>query len=349
MRIFDKKKHEIGDNSNNNNQAGRDIIINNGVSFSEAKEIALDVYHANFYKLSSEVKGIVDLRAQEFIDDYIKKAIQNKTSMNEFKNPDYQYIFYKAQESYIRNGKEDLKNTLQHILLKRAEVSDFSLKQIVLNESIDIVHKLTPAQINIISILFILNNSIRLKVVNLKTLYNYLDEIFKFLDNKQITAVDSNIQHLNFLGCTTSTLMTSNLINRLKATYSGVFYKGFTKDSFENFIKDNSEFKDINLIPCINDNSKFQIDSVNIYYDFSKKFSKQSLDKLKNFQDSYLMSEYEIEKLVKENYSQYDFVMKIYNFYSSLSLTSVGIAIAIANLTQHSMEFDLDVWINEKE
>ena len=61
------------------------------------------------------------------------------------------------------------------------------------------------------------------------------------------------------------------------------------------------------------------------------------------------MSEYEIEKLVKENYSQYDFVMKIYNFYSSLSLTSVGIAIAIANLTQHSMEFDLDIWINEKE
>lgn len=346
MGLFDKKEHRVGDNSSHNNQAGRDIIIT-GLSYNEAKEIALDVYHANFYKLSLEVKELVDSRAQEFIDDYIEKAVQKKISMDEFKNPDYQYIFYKAQESYIRNGKADLKDTLQYILLKRAEVPDFSLKQIVLNESIEVVHKLTSAQIDIITILFILNHTIGLDVANLQTLYNYLDEKFKFLDGKQITTVNSNVQHLNFLGCTTATLMPNTLPDRLKETYSGIFCKGFSKEIFDYFIKNNPEFKDISLIPCINDNSKFQINCVNFYKVFSSKFSKKSLENLKNFQNPYLMSSDEIEKLIKENYSNYDFLMKIFNFYSGLDLTSVGIAVAIANLSQHSIDFNLDVWINE--
>ena len=146
MGVFDNKESIIGDNSNNNNQAGRDINIYGGISYSDARNIALDVYRSNFYKLSSEVREIIDERAKLFIDDYIKKAVQNNIPVDEFKNPDYQYIFYKAQEGYIRSGRDDLKDILQQVLLKRAKEPDFSLKQIVLNESVNIVNKLTIAQ-----------------------------------------------------------------------------------------------------------------------------------------------------------------------------------------------------------
>lgn len=262
----------------------------------------MDVYRTNFYKLSSEVRKIIDERAKLFIDDYIKKAVQNNIPMDEFKNLDYQYIFYKAQEGYIRSGWDDLKDILQQVLLKRAKEPDFSLKQIVLNESVNIVNKLTIAQIDIITILFILNHCVNRAVKDYETLYFYLNKTFIFINNRKLTVVSSNIKHLIFLGCANTNIDGIDLISSLIDTYPGIFSVGFTREKFESFLIDNPEFKGIPIIRCGNNKYKFQINSSDIYTVFSTRYSRQSLDKLVYFQNSYLMTNEEVESLLKKKF-----------------------------------------------
>ena len=61
---------------NSINQQAEEIINSYGLTYSEVKEIALDVFKNNFYQLSTEANQLAFERAKKFIEDYINELIK---------------------------------------------------------------------------------------------------------------------------------------------------------------------------------------------------------------------------------------------------------------------------------
>ncbi|KAA6340628.1 hypothetical protein EZS27_011517 [termite gut metagenome] len=162
---------------------------------------------------------------------------------------------------------------------------------------------------------------------------------------------DSLYQHLEYTGCGSISLGESRIEQILSTTYKGLFCKGFTKEQFE---KSGTLFQRFStlIIPCLQDNSKFQLNAMNdeVLENQSKKLEivQEELNMVKPFMNNYQMSSTEIKELIK---SQGDYINNLLDIwdnssFKNMTLTSVGIAIAIANLRRKTgITIDLGIWI----
>lgn len=203
---------ESGDKSTIN-QAGRDINVTHkheGFSYQDVKDISLDVFKKNFYKLSEDTTAEVDRRAEILINSIIERLkfleIPEKRLADKIKNPDVQYALITAQKQYARSGEEESLEMLTELLVQRFSVNEGSLKKIVINEAIECVSKITLNQIHNLTFLFLVKSS--------KS--NHLDNLLKLLNDFSIKAghiLDQSIdfyEHLQYAGLLTSDVTTLN-------------------------------------------------------------------------------------------------------------------------------------------
>ena len=157
--INDKiQKQEAGDGSTN--LQGQSIIIHQGISYSDAKEIALDVYKSNFIQLSQSAGELAQKRAEEITDNFLTKLKEdNEDAINSMQDPSMQSALYEIQKQYVKTGDKDLEELLVDILVERASVTERNLHQIVLDESLTIASKLTLEQMDALTLNFIISQT----------------------------------------------------------------------------------------------------------------------------------------------------------------------------------------------
>lgn len=139
-------------------QANNDIIIQQGPTYREIKEIAMDVFRANFFELSGMAKQLANERASQITDTLLHKLLQVSDGYRFSGDPDFQYSVYLVQREYARTGDENLGDLLTDILVDRSKYDNRSILQIVLNESLLVAPKLTSMQINALSLIQLLSN-----------------------------------------------------------------------------------------------------------------------------------------------------------------------------------------------
>lgn len=139
-------------------QASNDIIIQHGPNYREIKEIAMDVFRANFFELSGMAKQLANDRASQITDTLLYKLLQVSDGYQFSGDPDFQYSIYLVQREYARTGDENLGDLLTDILVDRSKHNNRSILQIVLNESLLVAPKLTSIQINTLSLIQLLSN-----------------------------------------------------------------------------------------------------------------------------------------------------------------------------------------------
>lgn len=155
----DRQSQKSGDSSTNY-QAQRDIVVY-GPSVTEVREIAMDVFKANFYELSEKAYKDVFVRAGAFADAFLTKAMEDgQEKIPEAENPDFQYALFSAQREYARVGDEDLGELLVQLLVDRSKIEDRTLIQIVLNQSLAVAPMLTPEQLDALTLIFLINHTI---------------------------------------------------------------------------------------------------------------------------------------------------------------------------------------------
>jgi hypothetical protein len=156
--IKDKTQNqESGDNSANY-QA--ETINQYGLSYRDAKEIALEVFQHNFIVLSEQAKQTARERAEELVDDFLTKiAEKNPALLNSVKEPDMQLALYSAQKSYVRTGDKEIEELLVDILIERAEQDKRGLKQLILGESLEVVPKLTIRQLDYLTLILLIRSA----------------------------------------------------------------------------------------------------------------------------------------------------------------------------------------------
>ena len=146
------QKLEAGDNSQNIQVNGN---LSCGISYTEARQIALDVFNANCQTLMREAARTSEIRANEIVEDFIKKLFEEHPELSyRLQEPSIQYSTFSVIKNYVKTGDVDLKERLLKMLMHRMEVKDRSMEQIVLDEAIEILPKLTQDLINILSLVF---------------------------------------------------------------------------------------------------------------------------------------------------------------------------------------------------
>jgi hypothetical protein len=106
--ISDKVQKQQGGDSSTNLQ-GKSIVIHQGISYSDAKEIALDVYRANFLQLSQDAAELARDRAEELTDNFlVKLKEENEAAVSEMSTPGMQAAIYEAQKQYAKTGDKNL-------------------------------------------------------------------------------------------------------------------------------------------------------------------------------------------------------------------------------------------------
>ena len=116
-------------------QAGGNVVITQvGLSYSDVRDVALDVFRSNFYQLAAPAMETAKARAQEITDDFLKKLQQEyPDGFKKGQDPDFQHALFTVQKDYARTGDKDLGDLLVDLLVDRSKQDQRDILQIVLN------------------------------------------------------------------------------------------------------------------------------------------------------------------------------------------------------------------------
>lgn len=345
------KQVQKGGDQSTNVQA-ENVTIVQGITLSDAREIALDVFRSNFNSMVGRAADVASLRADEIIEKFLKELQeQNPIGLQQAEDPDFQYALFTVQKEYARSGDKGLGDILVDILVDRTKEVNRSLLQIVLNESLQVASKLTKNQLDALSVIFSLKYTRYLRMVSLDELKHYLDyRIAPFVP--ELSKSNSCYQHLEYVGCGSIGIGSLKIESTFRNMYPGIFTKGFPESEISKLGLEDS-LKSKLFIKCLQNPTLFQINAVD-EETLKKKIKENNIadgvtSELLRLQINYLMSEEEIKVFLKTVDPCMEKLFDVWDnsYMKNMTLTSVGIAIGHANTRRITKETDdLSIWIN---
>ena len=172
-----KQDQTSGDNSTNIQAGGAVTILHQGLTYADARQIALDVFKGNFLQLAGEAVDVAKRRAEEITEAFLAELQkQNQPGLSQAKEPDFQHALFTVQKEYARCGDKELGDLLVDLLVDRTKQDSRSILQIVLNESLAVAPKLTPDQLAALSVVFLFKYTVNNGLRNQDAFYGYLDK-----------------------------------------------------------------------------------------------------------------------------------------------------------------------------
>lgn len=346
---INNKSQKSGDNSLN--IQAEQVTVNAGLSIAHIKELALEVFESNFYKLAGVARETADQRAKEITDKFLKElAEKNPEGMQAAEDPDFQYSLFIAQKEYARCGEKELGDILVDILVDRSKQDQRSLLQIVLNESLSVAPKLNSEQLDILACCFNVVYTRRLNIKNVAVFSDYLrNGILVFSD--PINSKDSNYKHLEFVGCAAIRTGQRDIIQILIDTYQAIFCKGYTKETIKPLEDCDPNIAKIH-IPCLHQSDLIQAggmdDDTIRQMCKTHGISEDSTNQLIQINKQNLMNPQEARDFLERIVPGFSKFISDANSsqFKSMELTSVGIAIAHAHSRKKAgFDADLSIWI----
>lgn len=155
--MISRQSQKGGDGSTN--IQAKDLKIVQGLTYTEVRQVAIDVFKSNFYELAGEAKAIASERAEQVTEAFLRKLqSENPDGFTKAQDPDFQHAIFTVQKEYARTGDKELGDLLVDLLVDRSKQDNRDILQIVLNESLIVAPKLTLDQINALSLIQILSN-----------------------------------------------------------------------------------------------------------------------------------------------------------------------------------------------
>ncbi len=354
--MFGKKdmKQEGAENSQNYQGQTTNVTNNYGLTYKDAKDIALDVFNNNFIKLKDEAAVIAVQRAEQVTEQFLIK-LQEKApeAIENFKEPALQESLFNVQKEYAKNPDEELGELLTNILVDRAKIEERNILQIVLDDALKIAPKLTKEQMNILTFIFIINETVKSQM-NFEQFKLHIENIYSYLPSTNSLIV--NLRQIEFLGCAFNRgIIREKIEAKFLRNYQMFFQKGFTK---ELFFEKAGELGNIFhyymhsgvIVPHEKDINKFRFNFYSIN-DFKKKYGQIDSEILEIFEKIYsnsIMSELEAIAFLKDFSNKFEDISAIYNdtIVGSYNISNIGIAIGLENWKISLQEnVSLSVWL----
>ena len=213
-------------------QAGGNVTVNNGLSFSEVRELCLLFLRDNFPALKEEAIKEAKSNVQEFAKKFEEKIIQNAEfiTLENFKDPDVQAAINDAVQASARKGEKANTNILVDLLSERVSSTSNDFMDIVISEAVNVAPKLTKEQISYLSLIHFMtscssdiNNLIHLEVLSKNALQACLAG-FGISNSQKL--------HIQYAGaCSIATMMQVNIYDG----WMNKLYKGLGFTNLETF------------------------------------------------------------------------------------------------------------------
>jgi hypothetical protein len=240
-----------------NLQAGRDIVY--GVTATEARQIALDVYNANYLKLAGVAEDIARDRAERITREFVETLqARNSAGLASMGDPDMLRTLYAAQEGYACSGEDDLEAALIDLMVDRAGQAERDLKTHVLNQAVSTLPKLTKKQRTAATIVFSVKYTRYTGPFNLAAFYDYVaNYLAPFIAD--IPENSGDFGYMEYAGVGSVIAFASTpLASAYQEQAYGFFSNGFTREAtpkpWATFLDDPEVF-----MPCLRDPQKLQI------------------------------------------------------------------------------------------
>ncbi|MBY7121764.1 hypothetical protein ILS93_06525 [Bacillus sp. 16GRE42] len=220
----DRQELTAGDYSNNI-QAQKAIVNQYGLSYENVERVAMNVFKSNFYDLGDKVDKLVNERAEEIINKYLKQLKEtNAAAIANTQDPDLRFVIYEAQKNYVRLGDKEISDLLVDMLVNRTIEQNESFMKLVLNESLAIIPKLTIKQIDILSLIFIFNYA-RFNEMPFEEYYPHLHPFIQ-----DIPTNDMFYQHLQYAGCLSISIGSCTYESIMSNRFPYLFKEGIDYD-----------------------------------------------------------------------------------------------------------------------
>lgn len=330
------KQVQRGGDASTNIQAQGNVYL--GVSYDQARQIALDVFEANFLRLSGLAEQVALERASFITEKFLSKfALEYPQGIAQVQDPDFQFALFSAQKEFARSGDEGLGDLLVQLLIDRTKQPDRGMQRTVLNESLLVAPKLTDDQISALSIILVIRYAREKTVRNLGSLLDFLnknlpiDVISNGLLEKQIS-----LQHMEYAGCgSLSSSFVHPVAECLMSTYPGIFKLGFTESEVA---IQGLDFERLSPILCPSDFEvgRFRIDVV-LPSELNLLLASSGLEEYRReilfLYRNTTVKDLEVRSLLRTRSTVIDIICdKWERQLGMFSLTSVGMAIGHANL-----------------
>lgn len=333
-------------------QATGNVVVNNGLSYSEVRDVVLDVFRSNFLQLAGEAKDVARQRAEEITDKFLEKLQrENPAGLAQAPNPDFQYGLFSVQRDFARTADADLGDLLVDLLVDRTKHPQRDMAQIVLNECLLVAPKLTSEQLSALAVIFFFKYCSTYGVMSFQQLTALLDKFVRpFVET--LPSTPASYQHLEFAGCGSVQITSSRLEDLLWLRYQGLFDKGvdLTELSGASFY-----FNPHQQLTgrCLLDSSKIQVLAQNL--DHLEKLlvaHRVSSEDAQRLRQAFGKNRLGPEEIKAKCIELMPYMESLFSLWTSsglhtMTLTSVGIGLAHANIKRLTGEFaDLSIWVN---
>ena len=326
-----------GENSKNLNVMGD---YHEGLSYKDARQVALDVFKANSSVYTEIAKKTIDERVVNITDDIFTMIYSElPDTVEKLVEPAVQDTLLKIQKEYAKNDDPALKERLIALLKNRLKADEKDMETIVLDEALEIVPKLTGIQLNILSLNLTVLRILHHEVTNRDTFFHMLtSKILLFYSNHMSKTME--YEHLQYLGCTgiLSEGSTYKPIEEIfRNRYAGLFSRGFSREEFYEYMGiEIQEFQQL-ITTCQIDKEKYQFNAMNenvLKYSIAQSGKQEYEEKLLQYYKEHIMEVKEIKDDISSHVQGFeelaDFWKKTSEF-KSMNLTSVGIEIGLLN------------------
>ncbi len=221
--------------------------------------------------------------------------------------------------------------------------------QIVLNEALSASAQLTPGQFDALSLILLLRYTRQLDLQSPDALREYINRLWEPFAASASRGRPS-FQHLQYTGCGSAGGVGAPIEESLASRYPWLFSRGFTREAAVIAVSDEEALQTL-LIESFHDARKWQLQPVmkEAFGRLAMTVGVSNTDTLWDLQGTAVMQPREVRAFVE---GLHPAAKQVFSFWhdtpaKSTSLTSVGVAIAHANVRRKTGErFDLSYWIN---
>ncbi len=328
------------------------VVIHEGLKYSETKDLVNSVIDQQLVGLKEEAKAVFEKRVEEFEGLLIGKMGKlSEEEMGKLKEPDTQVALLEAVKTSGRKQDKTLRDLLANLVISRIqneEPGKEELKNIVYNEAISTIGKLTTDQLKIITLCYIIRYTANNAITSWGTLEVFLDKHVKpFLGFKNTNA---EFQHIEYAGCGSLGVGSVGVVKAYRDRYSFLFADVIERGRIDNLEIPVEVKREILVLDTsgsgylLRVRNKTELDK---YLD-GKGLEEQKRNQLIALYDTSIKNEGGVrEDLGKITIAEQMIQLWEKSNISHLSLTSVGIAIATSYFEQVTGEkVDIDIWIN---
>ncbi|MFE5110112.1 LPO_1073/Vpar_1526 family protein [Streptomyces sp. NPDC056663] len=338
-----RQAQRSGDNSTNI----QGEVVNLGLSYRDAREIAKDVYEENITKFTDIARNVASERAQEFTDKLLSALPME--ALETLKDPDVQRSLFHAQQEYACSGEKDLGDLLIHLLSDKMKGPKGGIKALALSEALKTAPKVTSSHISALSVLMLITQT-KLGVESIEAFQESMKQILAPIA-EDLHVSNSDLAYLEYAGCLSISAFDNAVGNMFATTYPGLFTNGFMP---ENIAEPSRATVMPITIPCLRDPANVQLPIMT--KGELKELAGQSVfqghaQEITRLIDVGLMSGEQIEQEVSGIHPTLADFAKKYNGsrLKNCQLTAIGTTLAHTNLKRvlgEHFDTELDIWVN---